>query len=276
MNNGLMLEFTVGGGVSPAASELLQIYQDGTALYLVGNALPLNEAGLYQAKLSPSELAAPNSFTSGRRIFKMSETYGPVRGDSGFQTLSSSVGNEKRKVKWGTFAKIPGPLSELQTVLFDIIHRTRQHPLQTIAVFLDAISSTVETGQTFRLEFSMKNRGAKSVPVLNSPTSQGGAAIRLYAATTADNEAAQVLSFYQAARPVAAIELAGSHSTTGTVIVSPGEVIRIGAQSPFVLERCGSYRLYGFFEPTIEVTLTDEPFLIKCCVMTEPVTLIVT
>ncbi len=268
MNKSLMLKFARGGGASPADSELLQLSRDGTASYLLGNALPQPEAGLYRARLSETDVAALESFLSEHDLFGLKEKYGPMHSDSGFKTLSLYQGDEKKKIKWGTFASIPEPLAKLQARLLELIQQSRQHPFQTIHASLRAVSHRIEAGHEFDIQFSLKNRGVEPVRLLTGEAQSGATIFRLYA-TTEEHETIPVLSFYKAAQALPAIAFAAPFT------LRAGEEIERRAQSSFALEQPGIYRLYGFFETTMEVMLDDEPLALQCFVMTEPATLTV-
>jgi hypothetical protein len=269
----LMLEYTVGGGRPPASSELMQIHRDGRATYLVGNAFPRDEAGLYQMKLSPLEMHALNNFLSEQDLFEMPEEFGPLRSDSGFQTLILYAQNTAKKIRWGTFAKLPGPLAEMQSLLIGIIENSRQHPVQAIKITLHAVQDKIGAGKTIQVECSLQSWGNESVQVfMLAMTDVQEPDFRLYAATSEEAENASPLTFYDQAQPLEFIEPIESRFAS-PIRLSPGEEIDTRALCPFVLNP-DNYRLHGFFEFSIAVTLNDDHLKLRCFVMAKTSTLV--
>jgi hypothetical protein len=272
MNKDLMLEFSVGGGRPPASSELLRVSRDASVTYLVGNALPRDEAGLYRGKLAPPEMRALEDSLDGPGFVDMLEKYGPIRPDSGFQTLALYHQGEKKKIKWGTFARLPGPLQELQTRLSKIIEDSRQHPLQTVKATLAVIPDDAETDKTLRLECSLQNCGRESIQLFMFTAEEVPEFdFRVYAATSEEAEAAFSLTFYEQAQPLRFVEPVESQ-IPNPIRLAPGEHIKVRALHPSDFSH--NFRLYGFLEFTMAVTLDDELTRIRCSIMTKPTTLV--
>lgn len=279
----LLILFAVGGGIPPATSELLRIYEDGTAVSLVGNAWPegdpQDEIGLYRMKLSPSGLQSIKDFLSEHRIFDMDEKYGPIAMDSGSDVLRLYEGDREKKIKWGPFAKVPSPLKELRTRLRRILQDTRQHPVQTVKVSLQVVHEILKAGQTFRVEFQINNRGSNPIRVSMSGEREAEPTpFRLYAATTeeASERLPPPLNFYHNAQHISSVEPADHRMLNGPLELSPGEEWRVRAMAPFTLERPGTFRLYGFVQPMIEVILDEKPLIIEeCFIVTQPITVVV-
>lgn len=272
MSDRLILEYAVGGGRPPASSELLQIHRDGMATYLVGNALPRDEAGLYQVEILSAEVETLENFLSGQDFFETPETIGPIRPGSGFQTLTLYARNTTKTIKWGTFANLPGPLADLQTRLLKIIEDSRRHPVQTIKATLNAVHDKLEVGRVLQVECSLQSRGSESVEIFMfaAPDVQESD-FRLYAATREEAENASPLTFYDQAQPVRFVEPVGSQMAS-PIKLSLGEEIKARAPCPFVVNHDNS-RLFGFLEFTMVVTLNDELIKIRCLLMTKPTTL---
>lgn len=265
-----MLEFAVGGGRPPASSELLQVRRDGRATYLVGNALPRDEAGLYQVDLAPSELRVLADLLSRPGFVEILEKYGPVRADSGFQTLTAYGTDQAKKIKWGTFAKIPEPLAELQSRLLSIIEDSRQHQVQTIKATLQTVAGKVGPDETLEVECLLHNTGSEPVQLfLVAAGEVPEPDFRIYAATSEEAANASPWNFYEQAQPMRFVE-AGESQAAGPIKLSSGDETKTRAQCPaaFGPDR----RLFGFLEFTMKITLNDELFEIRCSIMTKPAT----
>jgi len=218
-----------------------------------------------------------NRYKTG--IFDMDEKYGPITMDSGSDVLRLYEGDREKKIKWGPFTKVPSPLKELRTRLRRILQDTRQHPVQTVKVSLQVVHEILKAGQTFRVEFQINNRGNNAVRVSMSGEGETKATpFRLYAATPeeASEHLPPPLIFYHNAQHISSLEPADHQMLNGPLEMSPGEEWRVRAMAPFSLERPGTYKLYGFVQPMIEVILDEKPLIIEeCFIVTQPATVVV-
>ena len=275
----LFLTFSVGGGIPPATSELLRIYQDARAICLVGNAWPegepQDEVGLYQTKLSLSDFTSIKAFVSENRLFDLEERYGRRGMDSGFNVLRLSAESQTRRTKWGPFATIPEPLKELRAQLRDILQETRKHPVQGLKTVLRSASDTVAADQPLQVEFTISNPGHKPLRSFTREEGEAEAAVlRLYAASSQEVAGYRVppLEFFHAGKPLSWMEPASGQMLSGPVELSPGQELQFQAAAPFSFEQPGTYTLYGFAQPRIEVTLDGEPLTLETLMTTQPVT----
>lgn len=265
ISKSLILEFAVGGGRPPAASEMLQIHQDGRAIYLSANAWPRDEAGLYQVMLSTPELKALEDYLSEHKFFEMSEQYGPVRSDSGFQVVTLCTPPQEKTIKWGAFAQIPVPLAQLQQRLVDVIQTSLEHPVQIIKATVRAVPE--QPSATCLLECSLQSSGVQPVFVFLSAAPDVPAPdFRVYVDTNDETDDASLMTRYYEAQPLRFVDPAES-----PIELSPGEEVKVRVSGPFVLGK-DKYRLYGFLEFTIGVMLNDELTRIGCFVVTKSAT----
>ena len=279
MTADLFLTFSVGGGIPPATSEVLRIYQDREAACLVGNAWPegepQDEVGLYQMRLSLSTFTSIEAFLSEHRVFELAEKYGPRGMDSGSNVLRLYAESQTRRIKWGPFATIPDSLKELRAQLRGILQETRKHPVQALKAVLRIPTDTVASDQPFQIEFTIGNPGHR--PLRSFMLEEGGAGatvLRLYAASAQEVAGYRVppLEFYHAAKPLSLVEPAIGQRPGGPIELSPGQELHIRATVPFSFEQPGTYRLYGFAHPRIEITLDGEPLTLETLVITQPAT----
>ena len=288
MKSELVLAFSVGGGSPPATSELLRIYQDGRAVALVGNAWPegqpQDEAGLYAMQLLPAELEYIKRFLAEERIFALEAEYGPLRMDSGFNTLQLFGEGCAAKIKWGPFAKIPNSLRELRAHLRGILLKTRQQPVQTVQVELGMASAQpVLAGASWPIEFKISNRGTQPVRVqmaggeVTSSLGDSASALRFYTVPVGEKAEGtatdappplEYLYYAQAVTPdnPADLQLLGSMAE-----LAPGATWRVCAVVPCPSGGAGPYSLYGFTEPRIEVILDGKLLTVECFIVTRPV-----
>jgi hypothetical protein len=130
----LLTALAGGGGVPPATSELLRVYDDGTARAVVGNAWPLgapqDEAGSYEHRLAPDELAALRDLVGAAGPAPADRAPTP---DSGRCELVLPDG----RVAWALSAPAPEPLAPLVERLRALLAATREHPLGALALRLE-------------------------------------------------------------------------------------------------------------------------------------------
>ena len=136
----LLTALAGGGGIPPATSELLRVYDDGAARAVVGNAWPLgapqDEAGSYEQQLAPEELAALRDLVGAARPAPPDRAPTP---DSGRRELVLPGG----RVAWALSAPAPEPLAPLVERLGALLAATRRHPLGALALGLDAAELTL-------------------------------------------------------------------------------------------------------------------------------------
>jgi hypothetical protein len=132
----LLTAYAVGGGIPPATSETLRVYENGVARAVVGNAWPFgapqDEAGSYEQRLDRDEMAALRATLD--QVPGVAEPPGPIVADSGRCWLRFGDG---RELAWPTTAPPPEPLVLLVERLRDLLAHTRLHPLGALAVALE-------------------------------------------------------------------------------------------------------------------------------------------
>lgn len=141
MSAALLTAFGAGGGIPPATAELLRVYEDGAARAVVGNAWPSgspqDEAGSYEQRLAPAELAALATLLDGAG--RPAPVSAPSA-DSGRCELELPDG---RVIVWPLSAPAPDPLGPLVERLRGLLAATRRHPLGALALGLDAAELTL-------------------------------------------------------------------------------------------------------------------------------------
>ena len=147
--SGLLTAFARGGGSPPATYETLRVYEDGAVRAVVGNAWPLgspqDEAGSYEQRLAPDELAA-----LARLAGAVAAPPPPAPGsaDAGRCELKLPGG---REAAWPMHASPPGELGPLVDRLRELLLATRRHPLGALALVVE------------RHELRLRNPGTESV-----------------------------------------------------------------------------------------------------------------
>ena len=140
MSGALLTALGAGGGVPPATSELVRVYEDGTARAVVGNAWPLgaphDEAGSYEHRLAADELAALRDLVGAAGPAPPDRAPTP---DSGRCELVLP----DRRVTWALSAPPPAPLAPLVDHLRALLAATRRHPLGALTLRLDAAAPTL-------------------------------------------------------------------------------------------------------------------------------------
>jgi hypothetical protein len=131
----LLVAFARGGGSPPATYETVRVYEDGTARAVVGNAWPLgvpqDEAGSYEQRLAPGELATLAQLAESVATPPPSA---PAPADAGRCELVLPGG---RKAAWAMHAPPPGDLGPLVQRLRELLTATRRHPLGALALTVE-------------------------------------------------------------------------------------------------------------------------------------------
>ena len=274
MSADLVLEYSSGGGAPPANSESLRINKDGGVVYIVGNALaagePMDQAGLYQMRLPPADLADIENSVSESALLEMRENYGPVRADSGFSALRLFKEGRAKNIGWGPFAKTPQSLDLFVSRLNPIIQSARSHPSQVLSAELIVQKDGVQPGKSF-VELVLKSLGDQPVRIHQSALSKEQAiTLRLYAKAAADSpEQIVPLSYY---RSSAAVE---QQDLIDLTLESPFELRRgndliIRGRAPFTINDSVSQRLYGFVEATVDLDIFKSVHSLECLIATRP------
>jgi hypothetical protein len=275
MTSNLVVEFSIAGGRPPASYEYLKIDPDGGTFCMIGNAWPegrpQDEAGLYRTKLPAGDLEEINAFLHQRQFIEMAEDFGPRHPDSGFNFLRLRSSGQEKTITWSPFASVPDALEELRAKMRQIIDLARHHPEQVVSASLIMEPEQVKAGQPLNLILQFHNPGSHPVRIILQ-SSQLTTPLRVHAATAGQvAETKSVVSFYRRARPV---QLAGGESGM-TVELLPGQELRVHPETPFALGKSGSYQIFGFAEPQIELAMQDEPLLLPCFLTVQPVAVLV-
>lgn len=275
MPSNLAIEFSIAGGRPPASDEYIHIDPDGGVLCIVGNAWPegqpQNEAGLYRTKLQTDDLEEINEFVLGQRFVEMSADFGPRHPDSGFNFLRLRSGGQEKTITWSPFASVPEALEELRAKLRKIIECARQHPEQVVSASLIVEHERAKVEEPINLELQFLNPGSKPVRIMLQ-SSQLTTPLRIHAATAEEVvKTRSVVSFYRRGQPVPLAGWADSQAPGKAVELLPGQELRVHLETPFVLEKSGSYQVYGFAEPQIVLELEDAPMPLPCFLVTHPV-----
>jgi hypothetical protein len=130
--SGLLTAFARGGGSPPATYETLRVYEDGAVRAVVGNAWPLgvpqDEAGSYEHRLAPDELAALAQLAGA---VAAPPSPAPAPADAGRCELVLPAG---QKATWAMNAPPPGELEPLVDRLRELLVATRRRPLGALAL----------------------------------------------------------------------------------------------------------------------------------------------
>lgn len=149
----LVMAFARGGGTRPATYETLRVYEDGAVRAVVGNAWPLgapqDEAGSYEQRLAPDELAALAEFAGA---VAAPPPPGRASADAGRCELELPGG---REAAWPMHAPPPGELGPVVDRLRELLTATRRHPLGAIGLAVE--------GQGERLDLRLRNPGGEAV-----------------------------------------------------------------------------------------------------------------
>jgi hypothetical protein len=131
----LLTAFARGGGSPPATYETLRVHTDGAVRAVVGNAWPLgspqDEAGSYEQRLAPDELAA---LTQLAGAVAAPPAPAPAPADAGRCELELPGGLE---AAWPMHAPPPGDLGPLVDRLRELLVATRRHPLGALALVVE-------------------------------------------------------------------------------------------------------------------------------------------
>ena len=224
MSGGLLVAHAVGGGIPPASYETLRVYDDDTARAVVGNAWPFgapqNEAGSYEHRLAPADLAALKE-TIGAADGFGTET--PLTADAGRWELRLGDG---RKAVWSTTGPPPAGLGALVERLRGLSAETRRHPVGAVALRLEPPMGAA-AGAPLELGLTLHNPGTEAVGL------EPGGALRMRATAAGEGRprgrpdlealvAAEPLAVAAAALPGALA--AGERRTIAarTAIATPG------------------------------------------------------
>jgi hypothetical protein len=271
----LILEYSIVGGRPPDSNEYLRIEPDGSVLCIVGNAWPegqpQDEAGLYRMKLAPAEWSEISEFLLHHRIAEMNADFGPRPPDSGFNFLRLSYAGREKTITWSMFAEVPEMLEELHLKVRRMIQAARLYPEQVVSASLGLASARVKPGGALNLEARFSNRGSRPIRLVLQ-SSQLADPLHIFAATAEQvAETGSVVTFYRHARSIPLENPNEAPAHGGKIELPPGRELRLQPKTPFILEKSGSYHVYGFAEPQIELVMENGPVLLPCFLLTRPV-----
>jgi hypothetical protein len=176
---GLLVAHAVGGGIPPASSETLRLYESGIARAVVGNAWPFgapqHEAGSYEHELAPADLAMLEEAIVVADGF---ETASTPTADAGRWELRLGDG---RRAVWPATAAPPAGLAALVERLRGLSAETRRHPVGAVALSLEPPAGAA-AGEPLELGLTLHNPGTEAVGL------EPGGALRLRAIAAVEGE----------------------------------------------------------------------------------------
>ena len=171
MEQALLLEYTISGGMSPETFETMRIASDGQVQVFVGNGWPLGnkieEVGIYEMTLSEKEINTLQTKLHRKEVKQADKSYGKFRPGTMRKKLKISQGKETKEINWPDGEVLPSFLKAMEKECRKYIIKSKDFPRQVIAYEVHLENNKIKQKAQLEGYLKVTNKGQVSCTLHN-------------------------------------------------------------------------------------------------------------